>query len=133
MTQFSVQGEVRRVEGQRVVFNPANTNYELHLALVGAAPAPGSSIHALIRLKGRKVWTVASGGNFVAPIAGEPRVIQGRVRQADSQRALVHAGLPLNVELPPDPVCYDLVNGPFGPGALVNITIYPGATLEVAD
>lgn len=132
MTQFSVQGTVKSVEGQRVVFNPANTTYELYLTLIGAAPASGSTVRASIRLKARKVWTVMSGGNFVTPIIGEPRVIQGRVCQADNQLALVHAGLPLSVELPQEATCYDLVNGAFGAGALVNITIYPGATFELA-
>jgi hypothetical protein len=127
----SVQGLVKAVEGTRVVFNPLNTTYELHLTLSGEAPATGAVVRASITLRARKVWTMPSGGNFVTPIIGEPRVIQGRMRQASQREATVHAGFPVTVELPQEAACYDLANGPVGAGALVNMTVYPGATFSV--
>ncbi len=130
-TEYPVQGVVRSVGNGTIAINPAGTNYELHLRLQGvSAVAAGATVRGIIQVKGRKVWTVSSGGNFVTPITGEPRVIQGRVMQADAARLVVQAGMSVIVELPQEPTAYDLVNGPVAVGTLVNITLLPGATFE---
>src|SRR5688500_13577021 len=90
-SDFPARGKVLRVEnGAVVVFQPANTTYELHLALAKGAelPAPsGRSVSATIRCTARKVMTMPSGGNFITPIFGPPRVIQGMVRYLDERVA----------------------------------------------
>lgn len=130
-TEYPVRGVVRSAGDGKIVLNPAGTSYELHLRLEGdSAMAAGAVVRGTIHVKGRKVWTVSAGGSFVAPITGEPRVIQGRVKYAQATRLVVQAGVSVMVELPQEPSAYDLVNGPVGVGSLVNITLYPGAAFN---
>jgi hypothetical protein len=133
---FPARGKVLRVEGNVVVFNPAATTYELRLVNADGAEMPAVSSHTIscyIRCNARKVWTMPSGGNFVTPIFGPPRVVQGRVRYLEEGGlSVVQAGVPIIVTLPPDPVAYDLVNGPITTAAIINATILPGATFELA-
>ena len=69
------RGKVIRVEGQTVVFHPAGSSYKLHLETgynEFVAPPPDTLVDALIRVRARKLWTVPSGGLFIAPIFGPP-------------------------------------------------------------
>jgi hypothetical protein len=134
-SDFVARGKILRiVEGNVVVFNPTGTSYELHLVNQGPeAVAPtANSVGCYIRASGRKIWTVPSGGNFVVPIFGPPRIVQGRVRYLDENVMIVHAATPIHVSLPTDHDAYDLINGPVTLGALVNATLMPGATFELA-
>jgi hypothetical protein len=131
---FPARGKILRIENNLVVFNPAGTTYEMHLvnATGGDLPAPSmQAISCHIRAKARKIWTMASGGNFVTPIFGTPRVLQGRVRYLEEGLAVVHAGAPVILTLPADPTAFDLVNGPVIPGGLINATLVPGTTFEM--
>ena len=124
------RGKVTGTRDGVVVFAPAGTNYELHLIAPGYAGPIGSLTEGEIRVTARKVWTVPSGGNFIAPIFGTPRTIQGRVRALDERSLVVHAGAPIVVMLPDDPNVIDLPNGPIRAGAIVNVTALPGARFE---
>ena len=130
---FPARGKILRIENNLVVFNPAGTTYELHLvSATGELPEPSPrTVSCHIRAKGRKIWTMASGGNFVTPIFGTPRVLQGRVRSLEEGLAVVQAGVPVILTLPADPVAFDLVNGPVVPAGLVNATLVPGTTFEL--
>ena len=79
----------------------------------------------------RKVMTVPSGGNFVVPIFGPPRIVQGRVRYLSADVLVVHAGTNFVVQLPVSDSAFDLSSGPIAMGSMVNATVLPGATLEV--
>jgi hypothetical protein len=129
---FPARGKVKQVDGQTVVFMPAGTTYEWHLQLAdGATPVPiDKPIDAMICVRARKIWTVPSGGNFVQPIHGEPRIIQGRVKWLDERRLVVQAGTHFLVELPANEQAIDLANGVIESGALVNVTAMPGGTIE---
>lgn len=131
---FPARGKVIRVEGNVVVFNPAGTTYELHLVNRGGQPpaAAPATISCHIRGVARKVWTMASGGNFVTPILGTPRVVQGMVRYLDEKTAVIQAGVPFILALPDDSSSFDLINGPVTTGVMINATIFPGATFELA-
>ena len=126
------RGRVVEAKDGTVVFAPANTNYEMRLACPNYAGPVGSYIEGLVRVKGRKVLTVPSGGNFISPIFGTPRIIQGRVRALDPQSVVVQAGAPVLVDLPGDDSAFDLTNGPISVGSLVNVTALPGAAFEWA-
>jgi hypothetical protein len=122
---------VTAVKEGLVTFAPVGTNYELHLvAPAGYVPAVGALVDFVIRATARKVWTVPSGGNFIAPIFGPPRTIQGRVRAIRDGTIVVHAGVPIDVELPAQDAGIDLVNGPITVGTMVNIVAMPGARFE---
>lgn len=130
---FPARGKILRIENNLVVFNPAGTTYEMHLVnAAGDLPEPSPrAVSCHIRASARKVWTMASGGNFVTPIFGTPRVLQGRVRYLEEGLAVVHAGVPVILTLPADPTAFDLVNGPVIPAGLINATLIPGTTFEL--
>ena len=124
---FAARGKVTAVKDGMVTFAPAGTNYELHLAAPNYAGPAGVLVAGLIRVTARKVWTVPSGGNFVSPIFGPPRTIQGRVRKVDGNTLVVHAGAPFIVELPADDAGIGLSEGALAVGSMVNIMAMPGA------
>lgn len=132
-TDFPARGKVTAVKDGRVIFQPSNTNYELHLDAPGGKYAGplNSLIDCLIRCDARKVWTVPSGGNFITPLFGPPRIIQGRVKYLDETTLVVQAGAPIIVSLPADEEKYELARGPVTLGGLVNITTLPGARFEL--
>ena len=130
-TDFPTAGKVIAVNDGVAVFRPRGTTYELQLKLASAAaPVLSVPVDAIIRVQARKVWTVPSGGNFLTPIFGPPRIIQGRVKYADEKQIVVHAGATVVVDLPTIDTAVDLPNGPITVGAMVNVTALPGATVE---
>ena len=114
-----------------MVFNPSGTNYELYLVPDGDAGPLNVPIKAVIRVVARKIWTVPSGGNFIAPILGTPRTIQGRVRSLNQGSMLVQAGTIILVEFPTDDSAFDLANGGISVGAMVNVVAQPGARIQI--
>jgi hypothetical protein len=132
-TDFPARGKVLKFEGRTLVFQPANTNYELRLeseTTTDGVPT-GVTLNATIRVKARKIWTVPSGGNFIDPIYGPPRKVQGRIKYLDDNQMIVQAGAPVLVSLPSDAEAFDLVRGPLVVGGLVNVSVLPGATIEI--
>jgi hypothetical protein len=132
VSDFPARGRITAVKDGLVTFAPVGTTYELHLAGgAGFASPVGGLVNAIIRVKGRRLWTVPSGGNFISPIFGPPKTIQGRVRYADNDQIVVHAGTPIVVSLPAAGEAFDLNNGRIGVGALVNVVAFAGAQIEV--
>jgi hypothetical protein len=131
VNDFPARGKIVRTEGNTVVFAPTNTNYELHLQNGGSGEGlPTGLCEALVRVSARKIWTVKSGGNFIDPIFGSPRKIQGRVRYLDDDKMVVQTGAPMIVALPKDPSAYDMVSGYLAVGDLVNVMLAAGGTFE---
>jgi hypothetical protein len=129
---LAAAGKVTAVKGGEVVFNPANTSYELYLKSPSYAGPLHKPVKGTVRVTARKVWTVPSGGNFIAPIFGTPRIIQGRVRAMTARQIVVQAGTFVLVDLPDDDIVYDLATGPIAVGTLVNVTALPGASFDLA-
>ena len=132
VSDFPASGKVIAMLDRAVVFSPADTNYELRLDASGGVDGVqiGVMTHAMIRVISRKVWTVPSGGNFISPIFGPPRIVQGRIRYLDDHQMVVQAGTPIIVELPHDPGAYDLVRGALTVGALVNVSVMPDGKID---
>jgi hypothetical protein len=130
-TDFPAKGKITRTTADGVVFIPAGTNYELHLKgdYRGELDVP---VEIFIRAQGRKLLTVPAGGNFVAPIFGPPKTIQGRVRYVDNTQAVIHGGVPIIVKLPGAEDGIDLNNGQITVGQMANVIVMPGASFEVA-
>ena len=124
---FAARGKVAAVKDGVVTFAPSGTNYELHLVAPDFAGQVGTLTRGLIHVVARKVWTVPSGGNFVSPIFGPPRTIQGRVRRLDGATMVVHAGATFVVELPAADDGIGLASGGLAVGTMVNIMAMPGA------
>jgi hypothetical protein len=132
-TDFPARGKIAQAKDGLAVFYPAGTNYELHLNTTNGQPSSDSDrpVEVTIRVRARKVWTVPSGGNFIAPIFGPPKIIQGRVKWLDERTLVVHAGTNFIIDMPGSDQALDLANGPIGVGTMVNVTAMPGATMEV--
>lgn len=134
-TDFPARGKIIEVRDAIVVFQPSNTNYQLHLEFTGDAKPQVSPqpIECFIRVDARKVYTVPSGGNFIQPIFGPPRIIQGRVKYADQQTIVVHAGTPIICALPAADSAIDLAEGKIRVGHMANVVGLPGARIELAS
>jgi hypothetical protein len=132
-SEFSARGKVIRQAAGRVVFAPSNTTYEMDLALAGDAYAGPVNVPvaATIRLKARKVYTVPAGGNFITPIQGETRIVQGRVRAVNDRELVLHCGTNVVVELPADEAAIEQSTGPIRVGGMVNAVCLPGAAFEL--
>lgn len=135
VSDFPARGKVIENKGTTVVFAPAGTTYQLHLIAAGGSyDGPVNvPVHAVLRATARKLWTVPSGGNFVEPIYGRPRVIQGRVRYLDERTMVVLAGAAVAITLPAEDDAFDLSNGPITAGSLVNVVVHPGTTIELVN
>jgi hypothetical protein len=115
-----------------VIFKPAGTNYQMHLAAGKYTGPLDQPISAVVRVTARKVYTVPSGGNFVAPIFGQPRILQGRVLSVEDRAMVIHAGLPVVVDLPSSDTAIDLDNGQITVGMMVNVVAMPQARFTLA-
>ena len=90
-TKTYASGKVLRAVDGTVVFNPSGSRYELHLVASSYDGPVGKPVKAVIHATARKVYTVPSGGSYITPIFGPPRIVQGIVRQADQRSMIVHA------------------------------------------
>jgi hypothetical protein len=68
----------------------------------------------------------------VVPIAGTPRIIQGRIRHIEGNQLVLHAGTHFIVELPQDDAALGLTEGAIALNHMVNIVVFPGASFELA-
>lgn len=129
----TAKGVILRAEPGRVVFHPLDSNYELDLVSTGCF-TPGQNVRGVIRCNARKVYTVPSGGGFVQPVLGTPRIIQGRVITLDEKTITVRAGNSIFVvTLPTGKDAIDLHTGAIGAGSLVNVVARPGAAFDAID
>ncbi|MGA3067201.1 MAG: hypothetical protein ABSF29_10175 [Tepidisphaeraceae bacterium] len=132
-TDYPAQGKVTKLTADGVIFAPTNTNYLLNLQTLAPYTGPvNQPIAAFIRAKARKIYTVPSGGGFVAPIFGPPRTIQGRAVYVDDSTVVIRAGVTVIVEIPTSDSGIDLAVGPVAVGSLVNAVALPGVTFELA-
>ncbi|HZL35724.1 MAG TPA: hypothetical protein VFC78_10480 [Tepidisphaeraceae bacterium] len=130
LTELPATGKIISAREGLVVFCPAGTNYEMHLVCPGYGGPLNTPTQGIVRVKARKIYTVPSGGLFVTPIFGSPRIIQGRIRSIDEQSMVLHAGGPIAVEFPVDDSAFDLANGGLAVGKMANVVALPGATFE---
>ncbi|HEY0008910.1 MAG TPA: hypothetical protein VGB55_09315 [Tepidisphaeraceae bacterium] len=116
-----------------LVFAPRESNYELHLqTLEGYEGVINQPIDVVVRASARKIYTVPSGGLFVSPIRGTPRIVQGRVKAFDQRSLTLQCGVLVTVDLPTGDGAIDLAEGQIEVGSLVNVVLLPGARAEIA-
>ncbi len=132
VTDFPAKGRISQTRAGKAVFKPAGSTYELELTATGETNLPlNTPVEGLIRLNARKVYSVPSGGNFITPIMGPPKIVQGRVKFLDEKQIVVHASATFVVTLPDGASTIDLNNGAIGVGSMVNVVAFPGATFEL--
>ena len=133
-SSFPARGKVIERRGSdRIVFAAQNTNYELELLADNHTAPLNVLTDGHVHVTARKIWTVPSGGNFISPVLGPPRTIQGRIRVLGDRSIVVQAGCPIVVEFPTLESGIDLANGPMQVGAMVNIMAMPGASFRAMN
>ncbi len=126
------KGKVLRVEGDVIVFRPSNSTYELALKSPGYSGPVDEPVELVIRGNARKAYTVPSGGLFVSPIMGPPKVLQGRVRDVGDGEITLNCGVVFNITLSNEPGAIEMANGPIAVNGLVNVILLAGASAELA-
>ena len=112
-----------------VKFAVPNTSYELHLRAVGSiTAAPGKRLVGIIRAQARRIDTTQTGGQFVEPVMGRPRRVQGTVVAVVGDAVVVNAGMPIHCT-PTDP---RQKADQFTPGQFVGFDVLDGASIEQA-
>src|SRR6187455_2103734 len=128
---YATVGKVTAVQDGAIVFHPKGTNYQLKLEGTYDGPL-NTAVEILIKAIARKVWTVPSGGNFVTPIFGPPRIVQGRGVYLDDRTIVLRAGADFVIELPASDSAFDLAEGGIEFNRMVNCTILPGVRFELS-
>jgi hypothetical protein len=83
-----------------IVMGVPNTSYQLHLVPTAPINTPvGKRLIGTIRLEARRVDAVGTGGQFVEPVFGRPRRVQGTVIAHVGGALVVDAGVPIHAKL----------------------------------
>lgn len=110
--------------GGTLVLSVPGTEYTLELSAGSrTAVAVGKRVSGEISGKAQKLHRAHAGGEFIEPVEGHPRIVQGRVRETDASgnRLLIHAVVPMWISLSSD----QSARG-FMPGDIVNFYMESG-------
>ena len=94
---------VNQVTDDQVTVLVPGTNYRSTFKYAGSAPLQvGQRVTAVVHAPALKIEVVSDGGNYVEPLFGRPRRMQGRVveQHPKTSELLVQAGYPVRVKLP---------------------------------
>lgn len=106
-------------------FGIPNTNYELHLRPEGQIAARvGGRLVGVVKAQSRRIDVVQTGGEYIEPVYGRPRRVQGTVRAVTGGAVVVDAGVPIHL-VPTD--ARQKVEQ-FQPGQFVSCDVLDGAT-----
>lgn len=113
-----------------VVLSIPGTSYRLHLRLTGRATTPvGKRITGTIRGKAMRIHAATAGGQFIEPVDGHPRIVQGVVVTVDTaaNRLLIDMAVPAWIVVAEGQLASD-----FGVGQTVNMYVESGMTFTPA-
>jgi hypothetical protein len=119
------RGNLISADAAQVVISIPNTNYQLHL--VPTAPINlerGKRILGTIKLEAKRIDTVGTGGEYIEPVYGRPRRVQGTVIRTQNGAVVIDAGVPIHAK-PTDP---RQSADQFQAGQFVSFDALPGAT-----
>ncbi len=120
-----VRGTLLESLPDRIVLAVPGTDYRLHLVVARPIDAAvGSHICGRIEVSARRIDVTRVGGQFIDPVYGRPRIIQGRVVATGQEHPtmIVRAVVPLHVKVRPPQR-----PGDFEVGTMVNFSVDPGA------
>lgn len=110
-----------------VKFGIPNTNYELHLVPAGTITAQvGKRLIGTIHAQARRIDIVTTGGQYVEPLMGHPRRVQGTVIGIKDGAVVVDAGVPIHCT-PTDP---RQKAEQFAVGQFVSFDVMDGASIK---
>ncbi len=117
-----------RAENDLAIFNIPGTDYQLHLVCRDPITvAPGRRVRGTIHTRALRMHHSDTGGRFIEPIYGSPRIVQGTVIEADAQnnRLLMDLAVPVWVTLDPAQKA-----ARFPAGAMLNFYVESGTRFE---
>lgn len=120
-----VRGTLLESHPDRIVLGVPGTDYRLHLVVDRPiVAAVGSYLCGRIEVSARRIDVTRVGGQFIDPVYGRPRIIQGRVVETGLEHPMmvVKAVVPLHVKVRPPQK-----PGDFEAGTMVNFSVDPGA------
>lgn len=80
-----------------VKFGVPNTSYELHLVPIGPVTAHvGKRVLGVIKAQARRIDITQTGGQFIEPVFGRPRRVQGTIIAIKDGAIVVDAGVPIH-------------------------------------
>lgn len=123
-----VSGRLEAVGDGFIELSIPGTSYRLRLAVSDAVAAPiGQRMRGTIHAKALRMHKATAGGLFIEPIAGSPRIIQGRVQRIDEagNRVLMHFGVPMWIDVPSPQKASS-----FTPGDLANFYVESGTSFS---
>ena len=100
------------------------TEYVLELAAAGPTGVPvGKRVRGTVSGRALKMHRASAGGEFIEPVEGHPRIVQGRIREVDpaSNRVLLQAVFPMWIECSTGQSARD-----FAAGDIVNFHVESG-------
>jgi hypothetical protein len=119
------RGILTASNSSHIILSIPNTSYELHLISTAPITTPiGKRLIGKINLKARRIDTVGTGGQYVEPVMGRPRRVQGTVIRTENGAVVIDAGVPIHAT-PTDP--RQSVDQ-FQPNQFVSFDAEPGAT-----
>ncbi len=127
----AVRGSLLESHPDRIVLGIPGTDYRLHLNVNRPVDAKvGSHIAGRIEVHARRVDVTHTGGQFIDPVYGRPRNIQGCVVETGLEHPMmvVKAVVPLHVRVRPPQKPSD-----FEVGSIVNFAVDPGAVFVPVD
>jgi hypothetical protein len=106
------------------VLSVPGTEYMLNLVAGGpTSVAIGKRVTGTLSGRAQKLHRAQAGGEFIEPVEGHPRIVQGRVRDTDpaANRLLLQAVVPIWITLSADQSARD-----FHAGDIVNFYMESG-------
>lgn len=129
-----VRGVLESLDDELLVLAVPGTDYKLHL-IPGVRAAEirtpiGKRIKGVIHARALRMHKASAGGQFIEPIYGHPRIVQGEVLAVDpaARRVLVDVAIPMWVE-----TAAGQNIAAINPGDLVNFYVQSGATFTPQD
>jgi hypothetical protein len=86
-----------------LIFEVPNTSYQVYLRPEGEiTAAQGKRLIGIIKAQAKRIDVVTTGGQYVEPVMGRPRRVQGTVVAVEGGAVVVDAGMPIHCT-PTDP------------------------------
>lgn len=105
----------------------ANTSYQVYLEAEGpTGVAPGKRVIGVIGARSKRIDRVATGGQYIEPVYGRPRRVQGRVVRIVDGKVVVNAGMPVHCA----PTAPGQKASDFAEGDFVSFDVLEGATFS---
>ena len=107
---------LEEASGSTIVVSVPGSEYVLRLNAGGTTSvAPGKRLSGTISGRAQKFHRAHAGGEFIEPVEGHPRIVQGRIREVDASanRVLLQAVVPMWISLEAGQSARDFAAGDF--------------------